>query len=137
MDEIDCDDPNFFLKFSCGQKKFYVGQKIRVDKENSRRRKLFALSPAAGRGKFGDSTTSSRTRLTDGGVFLSGAAADPKRGPDGAAGGVGAMGVSATVVAASEESGEGLADEQQDRAAASSSAVVALRANSGGERNGA
>ena len=102
-------------------------------------RSSLALSPAAGRGKFGDSTTISRTRLTDGGVFLSGAAADPKRGPDGAAGGVGAMGVSATAVAASEKDGEGSAEEREERqgrAVASSSAVVALRANSGGERNG-
>ena len=47
-------------------------------------RSSLALSPAAGRGKFGDSTTTSRTRITDGGMFLSGAAADPKGGPDGA-----------------------------------------------------
>ena len=106
-------------------------------------RSSLALSPAAGRGKFGDSITTSRTRLTDGGMFLSGAAADPKGGPDGAAGGVGAMGVSATAVAASEKDGEGSAEERdeereerQGRAVASSSAVVALRANSGGERNG-
>ena len=103
-------------------------------------RSSLALSPAAGRGTFGDSTTISRTRLTDGGVFLLGAAADPKGGPDGAAGGVGAMGVSATAVAASEKDGEGSAEEREERqgrAVASSSAVVALRANSGGERNGA
>ena len=103
-------------------------------------RPSLALSPAAGRGKFGDSTTISRTRLTDGGMFHSGAAADPKGGPDGAAGGVGAMGVSATAVAASEKDGEGSAEEREERqgrAVASSSAVVALRANSGGERNGA
>ena len=97
-------------------------------------RSSLALSPA-------DSTTItiSRTRLTDGGMFLSGAAADPKGGPDGAAGGVGAMGVSATAVAASEKDGEGSAEEREERqgrAVASSSAVVALRANSGGERNG-
>ena len=54
-------------------------------------RPSLALSPAAGRGKFGDSTTISRTRLTDGGVFLLEAAADPKGGPDGAAGGVGCL----------------------------------------------
>ena len=95
-------------------------------------RSSLALSPA-------DSTTTGRTRLTDGGMFLSGEAADPKGGPDGAAGGVGAMGVSATAVAASEKDGEGSAEEREERqgrAVASSSAVVALRANSGGERNG-